>query len=103
MDGLTVQAAWIAVLAVLALALVGWRQPARRRPRTRRGATGSGTSGIAVDRLPAEPYEAPGPIRRLLAAVASGGIAVVTGAVLAVVIAFAAAFAVIVLTGMLGR
>lgn len=94
-DGLTVRAAWIAVLAVAALVFVGWRKPARARPRSRRA--------TAVERTPAPLYHPPGPVRRLLAAVSSGGLAVVTGAVVAIVLAFAAAYAVITLTGLLGN
>jgi len=93
-DGLTVRAAWIAVLAVAALAFLGWRKPARARPRTRRA--------TAVDRTSAPLYRPPGPLRRLLAAVSSGGLAVLTGAVIAIVLAFAAAYAVITVTGLLG-
>ena len=43
----------------------------------------------------------PNPIRRLLAAVASGGLAVITGAVLAILVSFAVAFTVIKLTDLL--
>jgi hypothetical protein len=58
---------------------------------------------VVVEHRPAELYRAPGPLRRLWAALASGGLALITGAVIAVVLSFAAAFAVITLTGLLGR
>lgn len=108
-DGLTVQAAWMAGLALAAIALVGWRKPARARTRTPRGAARSRPAtppapvGIQVERAPVPLYRSPGPLRRLAAALASGGLAVVTGAVIAIVASFAAAYAVITLTGLLGR
>lgn len=103
---LTVAAAWIAGLAIVALVFTGWRQPARAQPRTRRGATGTaGAIGAAVevDHEPGEVYRRPGPLRRLLAAAAGLGITIVTGAVVAIVLAFALALTVIRLTGLLGR
>lgn len=99
-DVLTVAAAWIAGLAIVALVLTGWRQPARAQPRSRRGGTPE-WAAVEVEHEPGEAYRRPGPIRRLLAAVAGLGLAVVTGAVLAVVLSFAIAFVVIRLTGLL--
>ena len=102
LEALTVGAAWIAGLGVLALVLTGWRQPARAQPRLRRGP--DPTSGaVPVEHRPGRPYRPAGPFRRLLAAVTSVGLSVVTGAVIAVVVAFALAFTVIRLTGLLGR
>ena len=46
-------------------------------------------------------YKAPGPLRRVWAAVASSAIAVVIGVVLAVVVAFGLAYVVITLTDLL--
>jgi hypothetical protein len=106
-DGLTAQAAWIAGLAVVALVLTGWRKPARARPRSPRGGPAgvwrSDRAGVEVEHLPTPTYRRPGPIRRLLAAIAGAGLTVVSGAILATVVAFTVAFAVITLTDLLRR
>ena len=92
----------MAGLAILALVLAGWRKNARATARTPRGEP--------ILRRQWEPvpiaetttlYKRPGPLRRLWAAVASSSIAIVIGAVLAVVIAFGSAFLVITLTDLL--
>ena len=57
--------------------------------------------GIAVDHLDAPEYRRPGPLRRLLAAVASGGIGLLFGVLTAIVVSFAVAIAVIWLTDLL--
>ena len=85
-DGLTAQAAWIAGLAVGALVLAGWRKPARAKGRPPRVPWVRERQPIAVDHDPAPLYRRPGPIRRILAAIASGGLAVVTGAIAATVV-----------------
>jgi hypothetical protein len=104
-EGLTVRAAFIAGLAITALMLTGWRKPARAEPRSPRGGpSGSlrrSSQGIVVDHYDTDPYRRPGPIRRVLAAAASGGIGVVTGVLLAIVVSFTIAFAVIWLTDLL--
>jgi hypothetical protein len=99
-DGLTVRTAVIAGLAIAALLLTGWRKPARAEPRSPR-ASGRTASGFVLEHHDAPLYRRPGPIRRLLAAVASGGIALLTGVLSAIVVAFAFAFAVIWLTNLL--
>lgn len=99
---LTVGAAWIVGLGLVALLFAGWRQPARAQPRLRRGVDPIHTA-VPVEHRPGRPYRPAGPIRRLLAAASSAGLSVVTGAVIAVVVSFAVAFAVIRLTGLLGR
>ena len=58
---------------------------------------------ILVDHDPAPLYRRPGPIRRVLAALASGGLAIVTGAVAATVLAFGVAWTVVRLTSLLKR
>lgn len=55
--------------------------------------------GIAETTVPL--YKRPGPLRRVLSALASSGIAVVMGVVLATVTAFGLAFIVITLTDLL--
>jgi hypothetical protein len=102
-DGLTAQAAWIAGLAVGALVLAGWRKPARARSRRPRGPWVRERRPILVDHEPALLYRRPGPIRRVFAALASGGLAVVTGAIAATVVAFGVAWTVVRLTSLLKR
>ncbi len=100
----TVRMAWLAGLAIVALALAGWRKTARAQPRGPRSPTATPrrvpfevTQGIA------RPYHAAGPLRRVWAAVASSGLAVVIGAVFATVIAFSLAWMVVTLTDLLKR
>ena len=57
--------------------------------------------GVVVDQLDTPEYRRPGLVRRIAAAVASGGIAVLFGAVLAIVVAFGVAMAVVWLTDLL--
>lgn len=124
---LTVQAAWVAVLAILALTLVGWTKPARAAPLSPRGASDSAhdfdqndelvpgqneavnhaatseEESVAVisNRVPLErPTTLP---QRLLAAVAAAGLSVLTGIVLAVVLSFTLVITVVWATNLLGR
>jgi hypothetical protein len=108
----TSRAAIIAALAVLALVAAGWRQTARATTRSPRGpleALGirrpgrTEPAGTPVERLPTEEHRPPSVLHRLLAVVTTGAIAVTSGAVLAIVLAFAAVLAVIGLTDLLGR
>jgi hypothetical protein len=93
----------MAGLAMVALVLAGWRKNARattRVPRRdpilrRRWAP----VGIAETTAPL--YRRPGPLRRAWAIVASSGIAVVIGVVIAITIAFATSYLVITLTDLL--
>lgn len=95
--------AWLAGLAVLALVLAGWRKTARAQPRRPRRTPDSTPHRVPhqVQAAAAPSYHAPGPVRRLWAVVASSGLAVVIGAVLATVIAFSLAYAVTTLTDLL--
>ena len=102
------RAGLIAGLAIVALLLTGWRKPARAEPRSPRGVMERGlvyksgpAPGVVVDQLDTPEYRRPGVARRVLAAVASGGIAVLFGAVLAIVVSFGVAMAVIWLTDLL--
>jgi hypothetical protein len=106
--GLTVRAALIAGLAVVALLLVGWRKPARAEPSSPRGVFERGlvyrsgpSRGVPVDHLDAPLYRRPGVARRLLAALASTGIGILAGVLLAIVLSFGVAMAVIWLTDLL--
>ncbi len=100
-DGLTIRAAFIAALAIVALLLTGWRKPARAEPRSPRGPLRRETTGIIVDHLDTPLYRRPGIIRRALALVASGGIGILTGVLVAIVTSFAIAIAVIWMTNLL--
>ncbi len=100
-DGLTVRAAFIAGLAIVALLLTGWRKPARAEPRSPRGPSTRASGGVVVDHFDAPPYRRPGVVRRVLALLASGGIGILTGVILAIVTSFAIAIAVIRLTNLL--
>ncbi len=100
-ESLTARTALIAGLAIVALLLVGWRKPARAQLKAPRAAAFRSSRPIPVEQQDTPTYHRAGPIRRLLAAAGSGGIALVTGAVLAVVVAFAIAWAVISLTSLL--
>jgi hypothetical protein len=112
---LTVQAAWVAMLAILALTLAGWRKPARAAPLSPRGTTDSESDPnedadpnsdgepVAVV-ITAVPLERPTTFaQRLLAAAATAGLSVLTGIMLAIAISFAAVVAVVWATNLLGR
>ena len=106
--GITVRAGLIVGLAIVALLLTGWRKPARAEPRSPRGVVERGlvyktgpAPGVVVDQLDTPEYRRPGLVRRILAAVASGGIAILFGAVAAIVVAFGVAMAVTWLTDLL--
>lgn len=102
MEALTIRAAIIAGLAIAALLLTGWRKPARAEHRSPRGPLRRSSVGIPVDQVEAPPYRRPGPLRRVLALVASGGIALLAGVLTAILTAFAIAWAVVWLSDLLG-
>jgi hypothetical protein len=102
-DGLTIKTAFIAGLAMVALLLSGWRKPARAEPRSPRAPFRRDPTGVPVEHHDTPVYRRPGPIRRVLAAAASGGIGVLTGILLAIVTSFAVATAVIWMTNLLER
>jgi hypothetical protein len=107
-SGITWRAGLIAGLAIVALLLTGWRKPARAEPRSPRGVVERGlvyktgpAPGVVVDHLDTPEYRRPGVVRRMLAALASGGIAILFGVVTAIVVSFGIAMAVIWLTDLL--
>jgi ABC-type nitrate/sulfonate/bicarbonate transport system permease component len=108
---LTTRAGWIAGLAIVALVLAGWRKPARAQPRApRSNAFWDETFAMRRPRIPYDVdeehvplYRRAGPIKRVWAALASSVLAVVTGAVLATVVAFATALLVTTLTDLLKK
>jgi hypothetical protein len=102
-NDLTVRMAWIAGLAVVALIFAGWRKTARAQARRPRRVTDSPPRRVphTIEAAAAPPYHAAGPLRRVWAVVASSGLALVIGAVLATVTAFSLAWAVTTLTELL--
>ena len=101
-DDLTVRAAFIVALAVMGLLLAGWRKPARASVRRPRGPFG-GYIGVPVTQEPTTLHRRPGPLRRLWALAATAGLSVLTGALIAVIVAFAAVYGVVTLTDLLSR
>jgi ABC-type nitrate/sulfonate/bicarbonate transport system permease component len=93
----------MAGLAILALVLAGWRKTARATARTPRGEPilRRQWEPVPIAEATTSLYKRPGPLRRVWAAAASSAIAIVLGAVLAIVIAFGTGFAVITLTDLL--
>ena len=102
-NDLTVRMAWLAGLALVALVLAGWRKTARAQARRPRRPTDSPPRRVPFEVVAsaAPPYHAAGPLRRVWAVVASSGLAIVIGAVLATVTAFSLAWAVTTLTDLL--
>jgi hypothetical protein len=119
---LTVQATWVAALAILAVTLAGWRKPARAAPPTPPLMRGEqqisdgrmdhshleSDHDADQERLPvvitAVPLEVPPtPVRRVAAGISAVALSIVTGAVTAIILAFTAVIAVIWATNLLGR
>jgi hypothetical protein len=100
---LTTAAGWMAGLAIAALVFAGWRKTARAIPRTPRAEPKLRRPRVPIGIAEATVglYKPPNILRRLWAAAASAGLAIIIGAVSAVVIAFGAAFIVITLTDLL--
>ncbi len=93
----------MAGLAIVALALAGWRKTARATQRSPRGESIPRRSWepVPIAETTTTLYKRPGPLHRFLAALAGSGIAIVIGAVLAIVIAFGTGYLVITLTDLL--
>ena len=102
-DGLTIRAAFIAGLAIVALLLTGWRKPARAESRSPRGPLGRSSPGAVVEHYDTPHYRRPGIIRRVFALAASGGIGVLSGILIAIMTSFAIAISVIWLTNLLQK
>lgn len=110
LNDVTVRAAFILGLAILALIASGWRKTARAQTKLGRAPQSAATGlrhepprrlPIPVTEKPGTAYHAPGPLKRLWAVVASSGLTIVIGAVLATLIAFSLALVVTVLTDLL--
>ena len=101
-DGLTIRAALIAGLAIVALLLTGWRKPARAESRSPRGPFRRDRPRHRR-RSPRRTARTtvPGAVRRTLALTASGGIGILTGVLTAIIVSFTIAWAVIWLTNLL--
>lgn len=93
----------MAGLAILALVLAGWRKTARATPRTTRGESivRRQWEPVPIAETTTTLYRRPGPLRRLWSVLAGSGLAILIGAVLAVVIAFGTGYLVITLTDLL--
>jgi hypothetical protein len=99
---LTSQAGWMAGLAIVALVFAGWRKNARAAPRTPRATTlRRRWEPIGVGETTVPLYKRPGLLRRLWALVASSGLAIVIGAIVAILVAFGTAALVTTLTELL--
>ncbi len=90
-------------LAILALVAAGWRKTARATPRTPRKEpiVRRNWVPIPVAETTVPLYRRPNVVRRVWAVIAGSGIAIVIGAVFAIVVSFAAAYIVITLTDLL--
>jgi ABC-type nitrate/sulfonate/bicarbonate transport system permease component len=96
--------AWIAGLALAALALAGWRKTARAQPKSPRSTLSAPRRvPYQVRTVPAPPYRRAGPGRRLWAVVASTGLTLVIGAIIATLTAFSVAFVVTTMTDLLKK
>ncbi len=100
---LTTASAWIAGLAIVALIAAGWRKPARASAATVRAGRRSRLPAVGLDETDVELHRGAGLWRRIWSVIASGGLAVMIGAVVATVVSFGIAFTVIRLTDMLRR
>lgn len=104
MSELTTASAWIAGLAIVALIAAGWRKPARATAAfVRAGRRSRNRAPVYVAEQPVPLHERPWLWRRVWAVVASGGLALVTGAVIATVVSAGIAYTVITLTDMLRK
>lgn len=93
----------MAGLAILALVLAGWRKTARASAPTPRGEPilRRRWEPVPVAETTTTLYKRPGPLRRLWSVLASSGIAILIGAVLAIVVSFGTGYLVITLTDLL--
>lgn len=102
-DAVTLQATWIILLALGALIVVGWRRPIRAAGRHGGRNAPNRARSVEIEHQPTELYRRPNVFRRLFAAIMAGSLAVIIGAVLAVIASFAAIWAVVTVTGLLDR
>ena len=94
--------AWIAGLAIAALVFAGWRKTARAQPKPPRNPVETPRRvPFQVAETVTQPYKPAGLLRRLWAVVASSGLALIIGAVIATVTAYSLAWIVTTLTDLL--
>ncbi len=94
--------AWIAGLAVAALALAGWRKTARAQPKSARDPMRPARRvPYQVQVVPAPLYRPAGILRRIWAVIASAGLTLVIGAIIATIAGFSIAFIVTTMTDLL--
>jgi len=98
----TTRAAWIVGLALFALLCAGWRKSARAAPRLPRGMKPP-RAGIAVTEVAAPSYRRTPIWRRVWALGSASFLTVLTGALLAIVLAFAVSWVVTTLSELLKR
>ena len=93
----------MAGLAIVALVLAGWRKNARAAARIPRGEPIPRRSWepVPIAETTTSLYKSPGLLRRLWAVVAGSALAIIIGAVLAVVVAFGTGWLVVTLTDLL--
>lgn len=106
----TVRAITIIAIAFVVLLLIGWRKTARVEPKSPRAAANdavrqlvSQPRAVDVEHVDAPEHRRAGVAGRLVALTATTGVAVLTGVILAILIAFAAGGSVIWLTRLLGQ
>jgi hypothetical protein len=101
---LTIATAWIAVLAIVGLVAAGWRKPARATANPARAMLPRRARlGLPVEETQATLHRRPQWWRKIWALVAGSTMAVVTGMIVATVIAFGASWVVITLSHMLKK
>lgn len=101
-NDLTIRAAIITGLALIALVLTGWRKTARAIPKTSRETeTTPRRMAIPVVREPTPAYRPPNPAQRLVALLSTGGLTLLLGAIIAIISAFAIAVVVTTMTDLL--
>jgi hypothetical protein len=101
-NDLTVRMAWIAGLAMLGLLFAGWRKTARAQPKSPRNPMETPRRvPFEVTQSVTQPYRPASLWRRVWAIVASSGLALIIGAVIATVTAYSLAWIVTTLTDLL--
>jgi ABC-type nitrate/sulfonate/bicarbonate transport system permease component len=103
MSELTTASAWIAGLAIVAMIAAGWRKPARAAAVLTREGRRSRTRAVPLTEVQTNLYRRTPVWRKLWAAMMASTLAIVIGAVLATLIAFALGWSVITLTDLLRR
>jgi hypothetical protein len=96
----TTRAAWIAGLALLALLCVGWRKSARAAPKMPRGLKPP-RAGIGVTELATPSYRRTPMWRRVWALGSTGFLTILTGTLVAIIVAYSVSWIVTTLSELL--